>query len=108
MPTTSLSETQPDQNLWLLRRVNTGAEYWTVCPVPIQCACYATTNRSPTRTPFATYCRWLKPRRAALAMEGAMMPYYFFGWAALAQESVSFTLVWCYSYKCPTVAQKGC
>ena len=26
MLTTSLCETQPDQNLWLLRRVNTGAE----------------------------------------------------------------------------------
>jgi hypothetical protein len=38
----------------LLRRVNTGAEYWTVCPVPIQRACYATTNRSPTHSPFAT------------------------------------------------------
>jgi hypothetical protein len=35
-----------------------------------------------------------------------MMPYYVFGWAALAQESVSSTLVRCYSYKCPTVISR--
>jgi hypothetical protein len=32
-----------------------------------------------------------------------MMPYNVFGWAALAQESISPTLVLCYSYKCPTM-----
>jgi hypothetical protein len=30
-----------------------------------------------------------------------MRPYNILGWAALAQESVSSTLVLCYSYKCP-------
>jgi hypothetical protein len=43
-------------------RVNPGAEYWTVCPVPIQRACFASTKRSPTGSPFATYCCWLEPR----------------------------------------------
>jgi hypothetical protein len=72
------------QTMLRARRVNTGAEYWTVCPVPIQRACYATTKRSPTRSPFATYCRWLKPRRASSFIEGAMRPYNILAWAALA------------------------
>ena len=34
LSTARLRETQANQNLWLLRRVNTGAKYWTVCPLP--------------------------------------------------------------------------
>jgi hypothetical protein len=87
MSAASLYETLPHQNLWLLRRVNTGAEYWTVCPVPIQRACYATT------------------KRFIILYRGSDETLQHFGWAALAQESVTTTLLLCYSYKCPTVME---
>jgi hypothetical protein len=45
----------------------------------------------------------IRTASSAGGLEGAMRPYNIFGWAALAQESVSSVLVPCYSYKCPTV-----
>jgi len=35
-------------------------------------------------------------------LEGAMRPYNIVGWTTLAQESVTSTLLHCYSYQCPT------